>query len=88
MRPKDVILTNRDNNWCLSDGEDNYLVFALKGGRIDLNMSETLESHFAAKWFDPRKGILSPVANNRIVGGRKISFEAPCEEPLVLWLNR
>lgn len=88
MRPKDIILTSRDNNWCLSDGEDNYLVFALKGGRIDLDLSEAPEAHFAAKWFDPRKGTLNPAGNNRIIGGRKISLEAPDAECLVLWLKR
>ena len=74
MRPKDIILANGDSNWCLSDGKDNYLVFALKGGRIDLDLSEAPEAHFAAKWFDPRKETLNPAEGNTIIGGRKVFF--------------
>ena len=74
VRPKDIILANGDSTWCLSDGKDNYLVFALKGGRIDLDLSEAPEAHFAAKWFDPRKETLNPAEGNTIIGGRKVFF--------------
>ena len=88
MGPTDIILTSKDNNWCLSDGEDNYLVFALEGGRIDLDLTDAPEAPFTATWFDPRKGTLNPAGNNRIIGGRKMSLEAPDGECWVLWLER
>ncbi len=87
MQPKDIVATNKDNNWCLA-GEDGYLVFALKGGRIDLDLSQAPKIPFAAKWFDPRKGTLSPAGGEKISGGGRTSFEAPDKKCWVLWLKR
>ena len=87
MRPTDIVLTNRDNNWCLA-GEDSYLVFALKGGRIDLDLSEAPKSPFDAKWFDPRNGALTPAGGESIIAGGQTSFETPDEKCWVLWLKK
>jgi hypothetical protein len=88
MRPHDVSVKDDDKNWCLSDGTDNYLVFALAGGRIDLDLSQAAKAPFDAKWFDPRKGELTRLGGGTIVGGTRISVETPDQQCWVLWLRR
>jgi hypothetical protein len=87
MRPQDVAVNDGDNNWCLSDGEGNYLIFALAGGRIALDLSEASKGPFRARWFDPRKGELIRLNDDKIVGGGQISVETPDEQCWALWLR-
>ncbi|MBN2136794.1 MAG: hypothetical protein JW720_03220 [Sedimentisphaerales bacterium] len=87
MRPADIVPKNKENNWSLS-GEDEYLIFALKGGRIDLDLSSVAKTPFVAKWFNPRNGALTPAGPGSIIAGRQTSFEAPDDNCWVLWLKR
>ncbi len=77
-----------DNTWCLADNGKNYLVFALEGGRIDLDLSETSKTPFKANWFNPYNGDLRQAGDNKLVGGGRISLNAPNDKPWVLWLSR
>ena len=88
MRPTDIVLLNRDNNWCLADKGENYLVFALKGGRIDLDLSKAQKASFTVKLFNPRNGNLIPAGTVKIIDDSKISFDAPDGECRVLWLSK
>ncbi|MHC4643413.1 MAG: putative collagen-binding domain-containing protein [Planctomycetota bacterium] len=88
MRPTDIVLLNRDSNWCLADKGENYLVFALKGGRIDLDLSKAQQTSFTAKFFNPRNGNLIPAGTGKIIDDSKISFDAPDGERRVLWLSK
>lgn len=88
MRPTDIVLHNRDSNWCLADEGENYLVFALKGGRIELDMSKAQKASFTAKLFNPRNGNLIPADTRKIIDDSKISFDAPEGECRVLWLSK
>jgi len=88
MRPQDITANDKDSNWCLSDGIDNYLIFTLTGGPMHLDLSQAPAKSFAAKWFDPRKGALIPATNATITGGRRLSIQAPDEQCWALWLTR
>jgi len=87
MRPEDIVATNKDNNWSLA-GEDGCLIFALKGGRIDLDLSQAPKGPLTAKWFDPRNGALTPAGGGSIIAGGRTALEAPDKKCWVLWLKR
>lgn len=87
MRPVDIVLTNKENNWSLA-GENGCLIFALKGGRIDLDLSLAPKGPYAARWFDPRNGALTSAGGGSIIAGGRTSFQAPDKKCWVLWLKR
>ena len=87
MRRADIVLLNRESNWCLADNGENYLVFALNGGRIDLDLSTVEKTPFTVKLFNPRNGNLISAGTSKIIENGKMSFDAPNGECWVLWLS-
>ncbi|MBN2272684.1 MAG: hypothetical protein JXN61_18870, partial [Sedimentisphaerales bacterium] len=87
MQPANIVATNKENNWSLA-GEDDCLIFALRGGRIDLDLSKIPKGPYSAKWFDPRNGALTPADPAGIITGKRVSFETPDRRCWVLWLKR
>lgn len=86
MVPLDLIRNPSGHNWCLGQPGVMYLVYALQGGPITLDLSAA-RGAFQATWFDPRTGSLredSPRA--AVAGGRDVTFVAPEGEDWVLWL--
>jgi len=87
MKPVDVVEDPHDGNWCLADSGAEYLVFALHGGLLRLDLSAAPERSFEARWFDPRNGRLSPAGTGSASGGRSVSLTAPDGRCWVLWLR-
>lgn len=63
-------------------------MFALKGGRIDLDLSKSQKASFTVKLFNPQNGNLTPAGTGKIIDDSKISFDAPDGECRVLWLSK
>jgi hypothetical protein len=87
MRPKDVVLTDKHKTWCLTDETKNYLIFALEGGPIDLDLSQAPKVSFEANWLNPETGKLTPAADTGIIPAPKASFNTPNNKPWALWLK-
>ncbi len=88
MAPTDIVANKDGPSWCLAKEGENYLVFALKGGPIELDLSGTPGVTYAARWFDPRRGSLKSAEPEIVKGGKTISFTAPDRQSWVLWLSR
>ena len=71
MAPKDLVLDNTERIWCLAEPNHTYLVYALAGGRIRLDLANA-EGTFEAKWFDPRTGRLHRANSGMVVGGQLV----------------
>ena len=69
----------------LADPGRDYLVFALNGGSLSLDLSDHTET-FTAAWVDPKTGRLSP--DGEVRGGKVIEWKNPANRPAVLWLTR
>jgi len=87
MKPQDLTLNNPERNWCLADANKTYLVYALKGGRIQLDLSAA-SGTFTARWFNPRTGELSDAGRGSVAAGKTVTFNAPDHSDWVLWLSR
>jgi hypothetical protein len=71
-----------------TDKGENNLVFALKGGRIDLDPSKAQKASFTVKSFNLRNGNLIPADTGKIIDDSKISFDAPDGDCRILWLSK
>ena len=76
MTPQNLV-NNPTSNWCLAYGDQTYLVYALNGGQVDLDLTGASGSTFLAQWFDPRTGNLTNANGGSVVGGSVITFNAP-----------
>ena len=87
MIPQDRALNRPEYNWCLGEAGVMYLVYALVGGPITLDLSGVTGT-FRARWFDPRTGMLRDDATRgRVSGGEVITFTAPGADDWALWLT-
>jgi len=87
MIPLDVVQNDPDHNWCLGQVGKAYLVYALEGGAVTLDLSK-VKGKYLAKWFDPRTGLLQADAKQaKVSGGKVITLTAPSAEDWVLWIN-
>ena len=75
MKPADVV-TDPKRNWCLSEPGRTYLVYALKGGRFRLDLSNAPGTFFAG-WLDPRTGLLASASGDTVAGDRVLAFNPP-----------
>jgi hypothetical protein len=87
MKPCSLTRTSHDSTWCLADPGRSYLVYAMNGGRFQLDLS-AVGGRFQAKWFDPRQGTLSQADESLIKGGGTVTFSAPDAQDWALWLER
>jgi len=84
MKPID---SGQDDVWCLAQEGRQYLVLALQGNSVTVDLSGTSSKRFRAQWFDPRTGDLSPARNALVTGDGKVSFATPDDYWHVLWLS-
>ena len=87
MTPRNLLTEADATTWCLADPGRTYLVYALKGGRFVLDLT-TARGPFAARWFDPRTGKLTPARGGHVSGGGPVAFTPPDHQDWALWLNR
>jgi len=85
LRPRDSLLDDRQDTWCLAAADDAYLVYALRGTPFRLDLSEA-SGQFQAHWFDPRTGRLTEA--DRGTGGAPIRFIPPSQDDWALWLSK
>ena len=76
MMPADLV-NNPQDNWCLAEPGHTYLVYALHGGSIDLDLTAAAGKTLRAQWFNPRTGSLTPAHTGQVAGGATASFSAP-----------
>jgi hypothetical protein len=87
MVPLDLVQDDPDHNWCLGEAGKSYLIYALSGGSVTLDLSKVTGT-FQAKWFDPRTGTLQVDATQAAVRGGKVkTFIAPGADDWALWLT-
>jgi hypothetical protein len=63
-----------------------YLVYALRGGPFNLDLSEVTGT-YRARWFDPRTGALIRLDRGAVSGGGVVEFDAPDDQDWALWLS-
>jgi hypothetical protein len=84
--PQDLVNTPL-SNWCLAESGQTYLVYALNGGQVDLDLTGT-SGTFTAKWFDPRTGNLTDANGGSVSGGTVVTFNAPDSNDWALYLYK
>lgn len=87
MRPLDGIADGPTATWCLGEPGRTYLVYALRGGEIRLDLSAAA-GQYRAQWFDPRTGEITDAADGIVSGGSVATFAAPDDQDWALWLAR
>lgn len=87
MKPADLVLNDTARTWCLSAPNQAYLVYALKGGRIDLDLAG-VSGEFEAKWLNPRNGAITDANGGSIAARGAVSFQAPSHDDWALWLHK
>ncbi|MDC0936413.1 DUF6298 domain-containing protein [Pirellulales bacterium] len=87
LSPHDELVKSDNSAWCLADPKDTYLVYALAGGPIQLDLS-TAASSFDARWFNPRTGKLYDAHEGPVTGGAVVRFTAPDQKDWGLWLRK
>jgi len=85
MKPADLVQDDEDRTWCLAEEGKEYLVFALRGGALRIDLAAAPGQKFRAQWFDPRSGVLSPAGV--ATGGCTASFTCPDGHCWALWLS-
>jgi hypothetical protein len=76
-----------DRCWRLAEEGRQYLVFALRGGPISVDLSAAPGERFNARWFDPRSGAVTPAGDGVVSGGSTVSFASPDDRCRALWLS-
>lgn len=87
MRPMAIVRNDPEHIWCLGKTGEAYLVYALAGGDIQLDLADA-PGPFRARWFDPRTGALRDAGEGFTEGGAVVTFTAPGTDDRVLWLAR
>ena len=85
MTPQPSLVKDAAGNFCLCEPGRAYLVYALKGGPVELDLS-TVTGEFEARWFDPRTGALREAAPGAIRAAAVVKLSAPSSEDWILWL--
>jgi hypothetical protein len=89
MKPQDkLVLHGGDHTWCLADTGNQYLIYAMEGGPIQLDLSPAARATFTAQWLAPATGALTPAGEGTVQGGGTVSFQPPDGQDWVLWLRR
>jgi len=86
MRPADLATSAAGPVWCLADKKRPVLVYALKGGRFQVDL-RGVRGRFRAQWLNPRTGKLTP-AGERVPGTAVAEFTAPDGQDWALWRSR
>jgi hypothetical protein len=89
MRPSDVVRTHQDTSWCMARPGDAYMVYAMNGDSIEIDLARDRAS-FAVSWLDTSTGTLQKLTE-RVTGGRAVTLSPPAagtSRPWVAWLTR
>jgi len=86
MKPSAVVKGSGKRTWCLASPGHTYLVYALAGGRIQLDLADAKRA-LHAQWFDPRGGKLSDAGSTSVAPRHTTIFQAPDDRDWVLWLK-
>jgi hypothetical protein len=89
MRPADVVRTHLDTSWCMARPGDAYMVYAMSGDSINIDLARDPVS-FTVSWLDISTGALQKV-DERLTGGRLVTIAPPAGgggRPWVAWLTR
>lgn len=70
--------------YCLAEPGREYLVYAAKGGVVNVDLSAAV-GELAAEWFNPAED--KSVAAGPVAGGRRVELKAPFDGPAVLHLK-
>lgn len=85
--PHDILIENSNENWALAIHGQFYLVYALKGGTLSLDLS-SVSSNLIGQWLNPRNGELTPANNGQnIETGGIVSLTAPDSQDWALVLR-
>ena len=87
MSSQDQLVRSDKPTYCLADAKRSFLVYAMHGGRFQLDLSDT-PGGFAMTWFNPGTGEISEAVDDLVQGGSVVGFAAPDEHDWVLWLNK
>ena len=87
LSPRDELIKSDKPAWCLADPNATYLIYALEGGPIQLDLS-IADGSFDARWFNPRTGKLHDAHDGPVTGGAIVGFTAPDQEDWGLWLRK
>jgi len=73
-----------DDQYVLAESGRSYLVYAVSGEKIQLDLTEA-EGTFTARWLDPRNGEVVLI-DDSVTGGEKVEFTIRLR-PCVLWVT-
>ncbi len=85
MRPYEPSVPLGRAEWALADGDGHYLVYAMSGGAVHLDLSKAA-GIYEVRWVDLRSGALREAPD--VEGGKITDFQSPRSGPAVLWLSR
>ena len=87
MSPNDKAGTSDKPLWCLADADHNFLIYTVKGGSFQLDLS-SCTGRFSVTWFNPPSGDNIKESDRQIEADDTVMFRAPDERDWVLWLSR
>lgn len=83
MNPDDEVADPKEN-WCLSDPGKRYLIYSLKGGRIEAVIKK---GSYQYQWFDNDGNALSKSSLIKIKKNETTKFTTPEGNPALLLLD-
>lgn len=87
-RPADIVRHPRETSWAMADPGRAYVVYAMAGGTVDLDLTNDVAS-YELQFVDAAAPVLVPAA--AIPGGRVVTLTPPpalSTRPWVAWLRR
>ena len=87
MTIKSIVINNTEQNWCLGHTGRGYLIYALKGGELQVNLSQESGNRFKSIWVNPRTGEIQNANGGKVTGGKVITIKAPDANDWLLWLH-
>ena len=88
LKIKSIVQNNKERNWCLGNTGKTYLIYAMKGGTVKLNLCEAGGLTYNAKWVDLVNGKILNANGGKVSGGEMVTFNAPDTSDWFLWLSK
>lgn len=86
MKPDPVVLDHPGVTWCLDDGGERYLIYALHGGDFRVNLGSG-ESHFHEYLVNPRSGLVADLGGIVPPENGIVSFSMPDDDDWAVLLT-
>jgi hypothetical protein len=82
--PSPELINNPERNWCLAHLDHTYVVYALHGGTLELDLRHA-SGLFDLRWMNPRTGSVISAGSGKVPGGEVVRLDTPDLSDWLLW---